>query len=219
MVSVYEFVVGPLAYLAWGIFLIGSAYRLVSMYRLAKKKDFNSLAYFQWKYSLRSIFHWLIPFGTLGWNAQPLTTLVTFIFHVGVIITPIFLLAHVILWEEFFGISIPTLPDNVADYMTLGVIACIVFLGLRRILQKDVRFVSRPMDWIVLLIVAAPFVTGYLAFHQYLDYQTLIIAHILAGEIMLVAIPFTRLSHIFLWPFTRAYIGCEFGAVRHVRDW
>jgi hypothetical protein len=43
--------------------------------------------------------------------------------------------------------------------------------------------------------------------------------HVLAGDIMLAAIPFTRLSHMILSPFTRAYMGSEFGAVRHARDW
>lgn len=43
--------------------------------------------------------------------------------------------------------------------------------------------------------------------------------HDLSGEIMLVAIPFTRLSHMIFSVFTRAYMGSEFGGVRHARDW
>jgi hypothetical protein len=41
----------------------------------------------------------------------------------------------------------------------------------------------------------------------------------LSAELLLVAIPFTRLSHMLLAPLTRAYIGSEFGMVRHVKDW
>ena len=52
---------------------------------------------------------------------------------------------------------------------------------------------------------------GYLA--------TALASHIVSGEIMLMAIPFTRLSHMIFSPFTRAYMGSEFGAVRHVKDW
>jgi nitrate reductase gamma subunit len=47
----------------------------------------------------------------------------------------------------------------------------------------------------------------------------MVIAHILAGEVMLVAIPFTRLSHMVFSPLTRAYMGSEFGKVRMARDW
>jgi nitrate reductase gamma subunit len=70
-----------------------------------------------------------------------------------------------------------------------------------------------------LAIVVAPFVTGFLAYHQWLGYKFWLILHILSGEIMLVAIPFTRLSHMFFFPMTRGYLGSEFGYVRHVKDW
>jgi hypothetical protein len=43
--------------------------------------------------------------------------------------------------------------------------------------------------------------------------------HILSGEVMLAAIPFTRLSHMLFFPFTRGYMGSEFGGVRHAKDW
>jgi nitrate reductase gamma subunit len=43
--------------------------------------------------------------------------------------------------------------------------------------------------------------------------------HVLAGNILLAAMPFTRLSHMLFLAFTRAYMGSEFGKVRHARDW
>jgi nitrate reductase gamma subunit len=75
------------------------------------------------------------------------------------------------------------------------------------------------MDWVVLGIVVLPFVTGILAYHQILNYELMLILHIVAGELMLVAIPFTRLSHMLFGFFSRAYMGSEFGAVRHAKDW
>ena len=70
-----------------------------------------------------------------------------------------------------------------------------------------------------LLEYLSPFITGFLAYHQWFGYQFFATLHMLAGEIMLVAIPFTRLSHMIFAPFTRAYMGSEFGGVRHARDW
>ena len=67
--------------------------------------------------------------------------------------------------------------------------------------------------------MAAPFITGFLAYHQWFAYPVLMILHVITGEIMLVAIPFTRLSHMLFAPLTRAYMGSEFGKVRHARDW
>jgi methyl-accepting chemotaxis protein len=72
---------------------------------------------------------------------------------------------------------------------------------------------------VVLGLVVAPFITGFWVYHQWSGYRIMMIAHMLAGEILLAAIPFTKLSHMLVFPFTRGYIGSEFGAVRHARDW
>jgi len=219
MNAAYEFVTGPLAWLAWGIFLLGSGWRLYSMYQLAKKKDASSWAYMDLGFSLRSIVNWLIPFNALGWRKNPVMTVTTFAFHICLIAAPVFLVAHVVLWTEFFGVSYATLPDNVADIMTMVVLAaCLVFAG-RRLVQKEVAYITTGKDWLALSIVTLPFLTGFLAYHQVFDYQVMVIAHIVAGEIMLAAIPFTRLSHMVFAAFTRAYMGSEFGGVRHARDW
>ncbi|MGE4263907.1 MAG: TmcC family electron transfer complex membrane anchor subunit [Desulfovibrio sp.] len=219
MNAAYEFVTGPLAWAAWGIFLLGSAWRLFSMYQLAKQKDAPSLAFMSWRYSLRSIINWLIPFNALGWKKNPAMTVATFAFHICLLAAPIFLVAHVMLWDQFFGISYVTIPDNVADIMTLVVIGACLFFAGRRITQPEVRYITTPQDWVALVIVLAPFLTGFLAYHQLLDYDLMIILHVVAGEIMLAAIPFTRLSHMVFAVFTRAYMGSEFGGVRHARDW
>ena len=222
MNAIYEFVTGPLAWVAWGVFLLGSAWRLTAMYKLAKAKDATSIAFMNWGYSLRSIINWLIPFNALGWRINPAMTIATFLFHICLIAAPVFLVAHVTLWDEFFGISYLALPDNLADIMTLVVIAVCLFFGGRRLMLPQVRFITSGKDWLALIIVLAPFLTGFLAYHQVggaAGYDALIIAHIVAGEIMLAAIPFTRLSHMVFAVFSRSYIGSEFGGVRHARDW
>jgi nitrate reductase gamma subunit len=219
MNAAYQFVTGPLAWAAWGIFLLGSAWRLYSMYQLAKKKDASSIAFMDLGYSLRSIINWLIPFNALGWRKSPAMTIATFAFHICLIVTPIFLVAHVLLWDQAFGVSYATIPDGAADGMTLVVIAACLYFAGRRLVQPEVRFITTGQDWLALVIVLAPFLTGFLAYHQALDYDVMIILHVVAGEIMLAAIPFTRLSHMVFAAFTRAYMGSEFGGVRHARDW
>jgi hypothetical protein len=219
MNAAYQFVTGPLAWAAWGIFLLGSIWRLVSMYQLAKKKDASSIAYMDFGYSLRSIINWLIPFNALGWRKSPAMTLATFAFHICLFVTPIFLVAHVLLWDQAFGVSYVTIPDAVADGMTLVVVAVCLFFAGRRLVQPEVRYITTGKDWLALIIVLAPFLTGFLAYHQAIDYDTMIILHVVAGEVMLAAIPFTRLSHMVFAVFTRAYMGSEFGGVRHARDW
>ena len=133
--------------------------------------------------------------------------------------TPVFLLSHIILWDESWNISWWAFPDGLADVMTMVVILCCLFFLVRRIRQPEVRFVTSASDFVILAIVAMPFITGFFAYHQWFDYQVSLILHILSGEVMLVAIPFTRLSHMIFSPLTRAYMGSEFGGVRHAKDW
>lgn len=219
MHAVYGFVVGPLAWIAGAVFVFGSIYKIYRMYDLARKKDPFVIEYMSLKYGLRSILNWSIPFNPVNSRKHPFVTIVTFLFHFCLLFTPVFLTAHVILWDYYHGISFWSLPEHAADVMTVIVILSCVFFGVRRFIRPEVRYVTTVQDWLLLVVVLMPFLTGFLAYHQIGNYKFMIILHILCGEIWLASIPFTRLSHMLLAPFMRAYIGSEFGAVRKARDW
>ena len=219
MDSLYNFVSGPLVWLAFIIFIGGCLYRLITLIILVHKKEKFIYSYMSWKYSLRSIVHWSTPFATENMRRHPAVTIVAYVFHICLILTPIFLLAHVTLVDESWDLSWWTLPDALAVIMTVIVIGACVFFLVRRLVSPEVQYVTSASDYILLAIVAAPFITGFLVYYQWFGYQTLMILHILSGEIMLVTIPFTRLSHMLFAPLTRAYMGSEFGGVRHAKDW
>jgi len=219
MIEIFNFVSGPLAWIAWGIFLCGSIYRLISMYALAKAKDGSSVAYMSWPYGLRSIINWMIPFNTMGWKSDPLMTVTTFIFHIGFLIVAIFLGAHVVVWDTSFGTTLPSLPTHVGDARSFIVLAGCAVFAYRRLALPHVKGVTRSKDWFALIIVALPFLTGVLAYHQTGPVLLMTTLHILAGEVLIALIPFTRLSHALFVLFTRAYMGSEFGAVRNAKDW
>jgi nitrate reductase gamma subunit len=219
MNTLYQFVSGPLAWLAFILFIGGSLYRLISLMVLVHRKEKFIYSYMSLKYGLRSILRWSTPFATENMKRHPGLTIVAFAFHICLILTPIFLLAHVILVEESWNISWWTLSDAAADIMTLIVIAGCVFFLVRRLVRPEVQYVTSASDYILLSIVAAPFITGFVAYYQWFEYQIFMILHIISGEVMLVAIPFTRLSHMLFAPLTRAYMGSEFGGVRHAKDW
>ncbi len=219
MHDIYNFVSGPLVWVSFVIFIGGSFYRLISMAMLAKKKDPMVFSYMRFYYAFRSLLHWLIPFGTVKWQQNPVLTIVIFAFHICLIFIPLFLFAHIILVKEAWDISWWYMSDTAADIMTVIVIASCVFFLVRRIVLPDVKFLTSVSDYVILAIVAAPFITGFWTYHQWPGFRIMGIIHILAGEIMLAAIPFTRLSHMIFFPFTRGYMGSEFGAVRHAKDW
>ena len=219
MHAIYAFVAGPLAWAAFLLFFGGLLMRVVQLLVRVNKTEKFIFTYMSWKYSLRSIFHWIIPFGTVNWRRHPALTVVTFLFHICLLAAPLFLLAHMVLVDEAWWLSWWTLPDGAADAMTLIVIAGCLFFLIRRLTRPEVAFVTDASDYILLIVVAAPFVTGFLSYHQWLGVRWITILHMFSGEVMLAAIPFTRLSHMIFSVFTRAYMGSEFGKVRHARDW
>lgn len=216
--DIYELVRGPFAWVAVIIFVAGSLYRIISMLVTGKKEPalYPSTSF---KDAVRSILHGLIPFGSTYMRRQPLFTIVTLGFHLSVIILPLFLLAHIVLWYESWQILWWSLPDLLADFMAIWVIlACIYFLG-RRWVVPEVKKVTRPGDILLPAIILLTFLTGFLAYHQWGPYRPIMILHVLAGEILLIVIPFSKLGHMLFFMLSRAYMGAEFGKVLRAREW
>lgn len=216
--DLYELVRGPMAWIAFLVFLFGSTYRLASALVGAKE---GRVFHLQSSVTsrIRSLFHGCTPFGTVTSRKHPVLTIVTFVFHVCLLVTPIVLLAHAVLWYESWKISLWSPPETVTDLMALWVILACVFFLIRRLVTVEVKRVTVASDFFLLALIALTFLTGFLAYHQWGPYRPLLILHILSGEVMLIAIPFTRLSHMFLFLFTRAHVGAEFGEVCRSKDW
>jgi nitrate reductase gamma subunit len=214
----FELIRGPLLWIGFIGLFGGLIYRFVTMARLAKRERVV-LPTFSVRYGLRSLAHWLVPFGGANMRRHPAYTLLSWAFHIGVVVTPLFVMGHAVLWREAWGFRWWSLPEGVADVMSLVVIGACLFFILRRLLRPEVRNVSYPSDFVLALVVMAPFLTGFIAHRQWLPYQPMIIIHGLSGVLGLLVIPWTRLVHMLWFVFTRAFMGSEFGAVRHSRDW
>ncbi|MCU0560163.1 MAG: hypothetical protein MUD16_08205 [Desulfobacterales bacterium] len=214
----YEFVTGPLAWLAFAVFFVGIIVRLVLYVRgLDWKLDrvtYSVNTAFGVRGAVRSILFWLFPFGTQSYRNNPGFTLALFAMHIGLIVTPIFLLGHNILLQERWGFSLWSLPGAVADLLTIAVIVSALLLALRRIALPEVRIITTAYDYLLLAVAVAPFVTGWIARYAYVHSQAWLIVHVLCGELFLVAIPFTKLSHFVLFFATRAQLGMDYGIKR-----
>lgn len=219
MQTLYTLATGPLLWLAFIVFIAGSVWRVGTMIATARSKEMSSLAYMKAGWSFRSILRWLTPFGTLGWKANPGMTVATFVFHVSLLFLVLFAPGHAVMWDYSFGIGVWSLPEVLADLLTVAAIACCVYFLYRRLMLPAVRYVTTNHDRAVLALVILPIVSGILAKWQVGDGLLMSLVHVLSGEAVLIAIPFTRLSHALLAPFTRAYMGSDFGGVRHVPDW
>jgi len=214
----YQFITGPLLWFSFAVFFIGCIAHVVIYFR-GLDTSLDRVTYkvntgHGVKGAIRSVLLWLMPFGTRSWRTKPLYTILFYLFHVGALAAPIFLSAHSIIIRERWGISIPAMPDALADTLTVGVIIAALGIFIRRMALPEVRIITSAKDIGALLISVAPFVTGFIAYHQIGDGTFWTIAHILAGELLLVAVPFTKLSHIVLFFCSRIQIGMDFGIKR-----
>lgn len=166
------------------------------------------------KGAARSIFFWILPFASRGWRVQPGMTLLFFVFHIGIIGVFLFLSAHNLIFEKAFGFSLAVLPQPIADILGWGAVISAIFLAVRRMVMPEVRIMTTISDYAILLLSAAPLVTGLICRYEPAGYSIWLIVHILSGEILLIAIPFTRLSHILLFFLSRAQLGMDFGIKR-----
>ena len=214
----YQFVTGPLAWIAFAVFFVGIIVRAV-LYIRGLNWQMDRVAYRPHmrhgiRGAVRSIGYWLLPYGTQSWRNNPFFTLLVFLLHIGLLFTPVFLLGHNVLLQERWGFSLPTISESTADLLTILVIVSAVFLVLRRIALTEVRIITDIKDYFMIVVAAAPFITGLIAHYQVGNYQFWLILHILAGELLLIAIPFTKLSHFVLFFMTRAQLGMDYGIKR-----
>ena len=194
--TLYNLARGPFAWAAFALFFAGCLIRTLQVLSLTKKWEPG------WNIPVpvgnsntpiaRSPFRIkLTVFGT-----SPVTMVVSTLFHVLIFVSPIFLLAHNILLKDAIGISFFSLPQHIADLLVFIFLGCAVFFLFRRIFLKRMRAISGIDDYLILFIAAAPFLTGVLAFYQIYDYRTVVILHMLSGELMLISIPFTKAFHM-----------------------
>jgi len=193
--------------------------RITLLFRLSLKKDRVVYNHFSFGWGLRSIVQWLIPWASAAMRQQPVFATVAFLFHLSLLAVPLFLSAHVLLLDEAFGISLWSLPDALADGLTLVLIAAAVFLFIRRRVKPEVRILASSWDYFLLIVTTLPFITGFLAYHQWGPYEVLLVLHIFLSQILLIMIPITKLGHMILFFFTRAFIGFEMGGRRGARSW
>lgn len=210
------FAEGPLLWIAFLVFMIGILIRMAQFLFVARTKDKPFYNYFRLKFILATLARWLLPLN-VDVRKNPVFMICVYLFHICLLVVPIWLAGHISLWEESrFGWSWSSLPDKWADWMTLLFLAISIYFILRRALSADLRIITTFADYLLILVTALPFATGYCLTHGTLDGigflgDNMRLFHVLSAELMLILIPFTRLSHSVLFFFSRAATGVEFG--------
>lgn len=193
--------------IALGLFVLGVLWRLIEIYTLGRRQDLaparSAPGASGWHTIARRS---LPPQGML--KRSPVSYVGGYIFHIGLFIAVFFFAPHIKLAESLLGLSWPGLPSQVIDAVTVVTLATMVLVLADRINKPVKRYLSTFGDYLAWLLTFLPLLTGYLAFqHLLLPYTTMLALHILSVELLLVALPFTKLIHVFTLFGSRWYNG------------
>jgi nitrate reductase gamma subunit len=200
-----EFARGPLFAITFLIMILGLGRQVVLQFYFLSVKKGRRLRGVAWKKVAWETLGWAIPVRHME-SGTGVFTAASFFMHIGIILVPLFLLDHIVLWEGFLGVGLPALGRGTADVLTLMTIVCGLLLLFLRTFFTRHRMVSRPMDYVLLAVVILPFVSGYLALHPGVNpfpWEAMMLTHLLSAELLFVLVPFTKLAHVVLFFFDR----------------
>jgi nitrate reductase gamma subunit len=208
-----DFAEGPLFRFAFAVMVLGLL-RLVaiSIFELYRMKQRTPDKTTDIGGSIVGAFKWLFSFviptkGNPEAETRPLYMATSILFHIGLIAVPIFFLPHITLWRGGIGFGWPGLPSLVADGLTIATVATGVALVAMRVANRGSRALSKTQDWILTPLCVLVFVTGFLAAHPMnnpFGYNATRLVHVVLGDVILLSMPFTKLAHVVLLPFTHA---------------
>ncbi|MCP4566867.1 MAG: respiratory nitrate reductase subunit gamma [FCB group bacterium] len=200
-----SFARGPLFAFSLLVMILGLVrLTIIQIYSLVLRKG-RRLRNVPWRKIAVDAASWVIPIRHLIPGTR-FFSIASYLFHIGIIAVPLFLMDHVVLWKDFCGINLPAIGRQVGDTLTLFTIVCIVLLFGCRLFIPRLRSMSMFMDYVVLAMIFVPFASGYLASHPHVNpfpWQVMMLVHILSAELLFMAVPFTKLSHIVLFFFDR----------------
>lgn len=170
---------------------------------------------------IRAASQWLFPHRLIA--TRPLYSLASFLFHVGIVLLPIFLAGHIALLRGIAPPWWPTLPPTLADILTVVAVLAVGALLLGRAASRAARALTTAQDVAVLGLLLVVLVCGFLAANPQfspLDARTVLFLHIASGDLALLLTPFTKLVHCALVPLSHLLgeVGWHFPAEsgRHV---
>jgi nitrate reductase gamma subunit len=132
--------------------------------------------------------------------------------HIALFISVLFFAPHILFFKSVLGFGWPSLPNSIILVTGAIALAILVALLIRRATHPVQRLISNADDYISVLLVILPLVSGILAFaHIGAPYQTLLALHLLSVEAMFVWFPFGKLMHTALTFPSRFQAGSSYG--------
>jgi nitrate reductase gamma subunit len=217
-----DFARGPLFRIALAVMVLGLGYRIgVTVLQIATAWRRAADRRLPGRDIAAATLGWLLPVHLL--RSRPVYSAASFLFHIGIVVVPLFLVGHVGMLAGTVPVGWPTLSPALADTLTLACIAALLVLLVGRLAVSSARKLTRTQDAVILLVLLLTVLFGFLAAHPAVSpfaARSMLLLHILCGDLILVLVPTTKIAHCVLYPFTQLLfqLGWHFPAEtgRHV---
>lgn len=202
---------GPMFEWAVAIFALGLLARIVEIFLIGRRPNYAEPRGGEWGPGLRTVVTRSIADpGTF--QRAPFNVVVGWIWHVGFLVALLLFIPHVELIKSLLGFAWPGLPNPIVDLVTAVTLVALVASLVHRLTHPVKKRISTFEDYLVWAVTFCLVLTGYLAYHRIINpYPLALGLHILAANIFLILLPFTKLTHIFTTFIARWYNGASFG--------
>lgn len=198
---------GPGLTYATVIMVFGLSLRIFEILSLGRSKELAEVRSSGTEDGLKMIFKRSLP-EVKNWRFIT----ASYVFHVGLLIVVFFFIPHTQLFRDVFGVFWGGWPNYIIDFFTVLSIAALLYTLIQRFTDPARRILSRMSDYLAWVVTFLPFLTGYMAFHRLaIDYTTMLALHILSVELLMVALPMSKLTHVVTFVMSRWYTGSTNG--------
>jgi nitrate reductase gamma subunit len=202
---------GPMFSFALWVFALGLTARLAEILVIGRRPNYAEPRAGEWGPGLKTMLTRTVADpGTF--QRAPFNVVVGWIWHIGFLIALLLFIPHLELIKALLGFAWPGLPNPAVDMATAVTLVALLATLVHRLSHPVKKRISTPEDYFVWALTFLPVLTGYLAYHRLINpYPLALGLHILTVEVFLIALPFTKLTHIFVAFLARWYNGASFG--------
>lgn len=211
--TLLEFSRGPMLHFALFVFVFGVLWRLIATFMLGWRERKSESRTTTGKSAVQGA----IAVGNRSWphpeflDRTAFGEAVGYGYHIGLFTIVLLGAPHVVFWKNLFGISAtwwPTIPGGIVSVISVVTIFLLLIATIRRYMHPPLRRISNFDDWFTLVILHALMITGVMAvFGIGGRYETILAAHIIGFNVLLIWFPFSKLMHAFYILPARFFIG------------
>jgi len=212
----YDFVRGSLLQFAIYFFFVGLAYRLIRVLLLGLPGDFtkpkgNPLVKATEKIIFKPSQSW--RFFREVFAHRGVQYIGGFLFHIGFLGLTFFVPQHAFLWKQIIGIEFPHVPQIVADLLAYAAIGSLFVLTIHRMLNPVLKLLTGKDEYFANFLIGMVLFTGLLAtrWSGGSSYIWILNIHMLSAVILIIYIPFSRLSHFIYYFVSIFFYGWNVG--------